>query len=67
LIGNLGRLGRSMAALPDAPEDLSAPAGGPERAVTPRPDESGDVKMGGVPDAKAGAGAGGKKKKKGKK
>jgi hypothetical protein len=57
-----------MAALPDAPEDLSAPTAGGERALTPRPDESGDVKMSGVPaDPKAGAGAGGKKKKKGKK
>jgi hypothetical protein len=60
-----------MAALPDALDDLSAPAGGGERALTPRPDESGDVKMGGMPtDPKAGANAGtggGKKKKKGKK
>ncbi|EUC44748.1 hypothetical protein COCMIDRAFT_97418 [Bipolaris oryzae ATCC 44560] len=67
LIGNLGRLGRHMAALPETMEDLSMPAGG-EGAVTPQVDESGDVKMGGTaPDAKAGAGTGGKKKKKGKK
>lgn len=54
-----------MAALPEVVEDLSAPA--PEGGVsTPRLDESGDVKMGGLPtDPKAGAG--GKKKKKGKK
>lgn len=64
LIGNLGRLGRHMAALPELAED---PAGG-EGASAPQADESGDVKMGGVPaDPKAGAGAGGKKKKKGKK
>lgn len=67
LIGNLGRLGRHMAALPEVAEDLSAPA--PETASKPALDESGDVKMGGVPagDAKAGANTGGKKKKKGKK
>ncbi|KAG9191427.1 hypothetical protein G6011_09515 [Alternaria panax] len=64
LIGNLGRLGRHMAALPETAEDLSVPAGG-ERAATPQVDEGGDVKMGGVPAA--GTGAGGKKKKKGKK
>ncbi|KAL1798051.1 hypothetical protein ACET3X_004657 [Alternaria dauci] len=64
LIGNLGRLGRHMAALPETMDDLSVPAGG-ERAATPLVDESGDVKMGGVPAA--GTGAGGKKKKKGKK
>ncbi|RMZ71397.1 wd repeat [Pyrenophora seminiperda CCB06] len=64
LIGNLGRLGRHMAALPELAED---PAGG-EGASAPQADESGDVKMGGVPaDPKAGAGTGGKKKKKGKK
>ncbi|EAT76553.1 hypothetical protein HBI56_213640 [Parastagonospora nodorum] len=68
LIGNLGRLGREMAALPEIPEDLSAQAGSGEGVSTPKVDESGDVKMGGVPaDPKAGAGAGGKKKKKGKK
>ncbi|KAH7083534.1 signal recognition particle 9 kDa protein-domain-containing protein [Paraphoma chrysanthemicola] len=68
LIGNLGRLGRSMAALPDAVEDLSAPAGRGDGVSTPQLDEGGDVKMGGVPvDPKAGAPAGGKKKKKGKK
>ncbi|CBX96752.1 hypothetical protein IAQ61_005385 [Plenodomus lingam] len=66
LIGNLGRLGRHMAALPEVAEDLSAPA--PERASTPALDESGDVKMGGVPvDSKASANTAGKKKKKGKK
>ncbi|KAI8931856.1 hypothetical protein NX059_010762 [Plenodomus lindquistii] len=64
LIGNLGRLGRHMAALPEVVEDLSAAA--PERVSTPAIDEGGDAKMGGVPtDPKAGAG--GKKKKKGKK
>lgn len=67
LIGNLGRLGRHMAALPEATEDPIAPAGG-ERVGTPQIDEGGDVKMGGVPtESKGGAGAGGKKKKKGKK
>jgi hypothetical protein len=66
LIGNLGRLGRHMAALPETTEDLSMPAGG-EGTSTPQVDEGGDTKMGGVPtDAKAGVGAGGKKKKKGK-
>ncbi|KAF2851319.1 hypothetical protein T440DRAFT_60928 [Plenodomus tracheiphilus IPT5] len=66
LIGNLGRLGRHMAALPEVVEDLSATAA--EGASTPALDESGDVKMGGVlADSKAGANAGGKKKKKGKK
>lgn len=73
MIGNLGRLGRHMAALPEAVEDLSAPAPvGGERVSTPRPDESGDVKAGSFPiDPKAGASTGnaaaGKKKKKGKK
>ncbi|EOA87484.1 uncharacterized protein SETTUDRAFT_179207 [Exserohilum turcica Et28A] len=67
LIGNLGRLGRHMAALPETTEDLSMPAGG-ENTSTPQVDESGDVKMGGTaPEPKAGAGTGGKKKKKGKK
>ena len=54
-----------MAALPDAIEDPSAPTGG-ERVSTPALDESGDVKMGGVPAAGTNAG-GAKKKKKGKK
>lgn len=68
LIGNLGRLGREMAALPEIPEDLNAQAGSGEGVSTPKLDEGGDTKMGGVPaDPKAGAGAGGKKKKKGKK
>ncbi|KAL5113563.1 hypothetical protein ACEQ8H_008572 [Pleosporales sp. CAS-2024a] len=66
LIGNLGRLGRAMAALPVAIEDSSAPVGSGDGVSTPKIDESGDVKMGGMPpDTKAGAG--GKKKKKGKK
>lgn len=64
LIGNLGRLGREMAALPEAIDDLSAPTGTGDGVSTPRLDEGGDVKMGGVPAA---GGAGGKKKKKGKK
>ncbi|CAG5180776.1 uncharacterized protein ALTATR162_LOCUS9403 [Alternaria atra] len=64
LIGNLGRLGRHMAALPETTDDLSMPAGG-EGTSTPQVDEGGDVKMGGV--STAGAGTGGKKKKKGKK
>jgi hypothetical protein len=64
LIGNLGRLGRHMAALPETTEDLSMPAGG-EGTSTPQVDEGGDVKMGGVPTP--GAATGGKKKKKGKK
>lgn len=53
-----------MAALPEIVEDLSAPAA--ERVSTPALDESGDVKMGGVPAPGANAG-GAKKKKKGKK
>jgi hypothetical protein len=59
-----------MAALPEALDDLSAPAGGGDRVSTPKLDEGGDVKMGGLPptDKKAEAGtAGGKKKKKAKK
>lgn len=64
LIGNLGRLGRHMAALPEVPEQPSAPAGA-EGTATPKLDEAGDVKMGGVP-AQSGAG-GAKKKKKAKK
>lgn len=64
LVSSLGRLGREMAALPEAIEDLSAPqdAG----VATPNVDEQGDAKMGGVP-VPAAAGQGGKKKKKGKK
>lgn len=63
LIGSLGRLGRHMAALPDAIEDLSAPADG-TGVSTPKVEE--DVKMGGVPvEGKAGGAK--KKKKKGKK
>ena len=62
LIGNLGRLGRCMASLPDT-GDLSAPAEEKE--------EGGDVKMGGVKEEGKGADGkgvgGGKKKKKGKK
>jgi hypothetical protein len=57
-----------MAALPETTDDLSMPAA--DGVSTPKVDESGDVKMGGVPadpKAGAGAGAGGKKKKKGKK
>ena len=51
-----------MAALPDAIEDLSAPADG-TGVSTPKVEE--DLKMGGVPvEGKAG---GAKKKKKGKK
>jgi hypothetical protein len=57
-----------MAALPEALEDLSAPAGSGDGISTPKADESGDVKMGGVPaDPIAAPGVGGKKKKKGKK
>jgi hypothetical protein len=68
LIGNLGRLGRHQAALPETTDDLSAPAG-VDGISTPQLDEGGDVKMGGLPmESKAGAGTGGgKKKKKGKK
>ena len=69
LIGNLGRLGRSMAVLPeiDGDGDLSAPA--PEgETLTAKVDEGGDVKMGGTGDKKVETGtSGGKKKKKGKK
>jgi len=70
LIGNLGRLGRHMAALPEVSEDPSAPADG-AGISTPKAEE--DIKMGGVPaepkaSAPSGAsGSGGKKKKKGKK
>ncbi|KAF1831900.1 hypothetical protein BDW02DRAFT_555851 [Decorospora gaudefroyi] len=65
LIGNLGRLGRHMAALPETTEDLSMPA---EGVSMPRPDENAHVKMGTTSsDNKAAAGTGGKKKKKGKK
>ncbi|KAF1943728.1 hypothetical protein EJ02DRAFT_120580 [Clathrospora elynae] len=65
LVGNLGKLGRCMAGLPEVIVDLSAPA------AEAKVDEGGDVNMGGVAaagkaDAKAGGG-GGKKKKKGKK
>jgi hypothetical protein len=59
-----------MAALPEALEDLSAPAGSGDGISTPKLDDNGDVKMGGMPnDPRAGAAAGtaGKKKKKGKK
>ncbi|KAF2126417.1 hypothetical protein P153DRAFT_297866 [Dothidotthia symphoricarpi CBS 119687] len=66
LIGNLGRLGRGMAALPEieGDGDLSAPAPEGEAKV----DAGGDVKMGGVADKKVETGTGGgKKKKKGKK
>jgi hypothetical protein len=66
----LGRLGREMAALPEAMEDLSAPAGNGDGISTPKLDDGGDIKMGGMPtDPKAGptAGTAGKKKKKGKK
>ncbi|KAF1973846.1 hypothetical protein BU23DRAFT_580078 [Bimuria novae-zelandiae CBS 107.79] len=63
LIGSLGRLGRHMAALPEAMEDLSVPADG-MGVSTPKVEE--DVKVGGAP-AEQKAGGGGKKKKKGKK
>lgn len=65
LVSSLGRLGREMAALPEAIDDLSAPqdAG----VATPKVDEQGDVKMGGVPVPSAAGTGGGKKKKKGKK
>ncbi|KAL6704290.1 hypothetical protein ACN47E_008354 [Coniothyrium glycines] len=68
LIGNLGRLGRHMAALPETAEDSSVPAGA-DGISTPQLDEGGDVKMGGLPtESKPAAGnSGGKKKKKGKK
>ena len=65
LVNSLGRLGREMAALPQAIEDLSAPqdAG----VATPNVDEGGFVKTGGVPVPAAAGTGGGKKKKKGKK
>lgn len=65
MINSLGRLGREMAALPQAIEDLSAPqdAG----VATPNVDEGGFVKTGGVPVPAAAGTGGGKKKKKGKK
>ncbi|KAJ8117381.1 hypothetical protein OPT61_g1421 [Boeremia exigua] len=65
LVNSLGRLGREMAALPEVPEDLSAPqdAG----VATPNVDEQGDAKMGGVSTPAAAGTGGGKKKKKGKK
>jgi hypothetical protein len=65
LVGSLGRLGREMAALPEAIEDLSAPQD--PGVATPKVDEQGDVKMGGVPVPAAAGTGGGKKKKKGKK
>ncbi|CAA9959405.1 signal recognition particle srp9 protein [Pyrenophora teres f. maculata] len=66
LIGNLGRLGRHMAALPELAEESAGGEGA--SASAPQADESGHVKMGGAPaDPKAGTGTGGKKKKKGKK
>ncbi|KAJ4290304.1 hypothetical protein N0V90_010520 [Kalmusia sp. IMI 367209] len=46
LIGSLGRLGRHMAALPEADEDLSAPVEG-TGVSTPKLKEDEDVKMGG--------------------
>lgn len=57
-----------MAALPEVPEDLSAPAGG-DGTSTPKVEKSGDgdVKMGGIPTSGVPGGTGGKKKKKGKK
>lgn len=57
-----------MAALPDALEDLSAPAGG-DGTSTPKLEKSGDgdVKMGGIPASGVPGATGGKKKKKGKK
>jgi hypothetical protein len=68
LIGNLGRLGREMAALPEALEDLSAP-NGEDGMPTPKLEKSGDgdVKMGGMPVSGIPGGTAGKKKKKPKK
>lgn len=54
-----------MAALPEVLDDMSAPAGTGDGVSTPKLEDGGDVKMGGVPAAAGGAG--GKKKKKGKK
>ena len=65
LVSSLGRLGREMAALPEAIEDLSAPQNA--GIATPKVDEQGDVKMGGVSAPVASGTGGGKKKKKGKK
>ena len=68
LIGNLGRLGRHMAALPETTEDLSAPAEGGSGIGTPVVEK--DVVMGGTEKVgvpPAAGGGGGKKKKKGKK
>lgn len=65
LIGSLGRLGRHMAALPEAMEDLSAPADA-TGVSTPKIKVDEDVKTGGIPPESK-AGGGGKKKKKGKK
>ncbi|KAF2873854.1 signal recognition particle 9 kDa protein-domain-containing protein [Massariosphaeria phaeospora] len=67
LIGNLSRLGRHMAAIPGATEDLSAPA---EPMDISTPIGEGDVKMvdaAATDKASGGGGGGGKKKKKGKK
>lgn len=57
-----------MAALPEALEDPSAPAGG-EGTSTPQLGTTGDgdIKMGGIPASGVPSSTGGKKKKKGKK
>lgn len=65
MVSSLGRLGREMAALPEAIEDLSAPQD--VGVAIPKVDEQGDVKMSGVPVPAAVGTGGGKKKKKGKK
>ncbi|ORY08575.1 signal recognition particle 9 kDa protein-domain-containing protein [Clohesyomyces aquaticus] len=66
LVGSLGRLGRHMAALPEAMEDVTTSVDKPGEAVS-TPIVEKDKPLGGAaPEAKA-AGGGGKKKKKGKK
>ncbi|KAF2736569.1 hypothetical protein EJ04DRAFT_489833 [Polyplosphaeria fusca] len=64
LIGNLSRLGRHMAALPEIKEDQSAAAAGEDIAT---PSLEGQIKLEDTSEQKPSGGGGGKKKKKGKK
>jgi hypothetical protein len=69
LVGSLGKLGRHMAALPEAMEGVSTSVEKGGEAVS-TPMAEGDKTLGGsMPEMKiaAGGGGGGKKKKKGKK
>ncbi|KAL2357570.1 signal recognition particle 9 kDa protein-domain-containing protein [Cryomyces antarcticus] len=72
LVASLGRLGRSMAALPDVEEDVvmaDIASKGPETGTsTPLPEAvAKDTQSGAVESKSAPGGGGGKKKKKGKK